>query len=290
MTATAALAARPRLLQAADHERHTDWHRSLIESDEATKQAAQSELLKAVDAGTDATASYMLKKLGCGIVTAEGAVPRSPNVPFDTTGKMSQGTETQLAAALRPYISRSEAADAAVWALCHAVWIRRGCFGPNPAAVFCGGAANTIPADDRTRNFLRRTGGLRIVRGNVSVLVDCPVATAYWRRLIAETASAEAARAGGALDPDAAHNALRLGAAWPRFARMTLRQVTAVSAPRAAAALIAALDIWQKAGPPATGDQIEAAVRSVGRLSHTRCLALTGWDTLLSTAQEALQP
>ena len=67
--------------------------------------------------------------------------------------------EVQIAAHLHPHLSPAEAASPAVWALCHAVWIGRGCFGVDPAGAFCQAPAATTPDDTRVRSFLRRTGG-----------------------------------------------------------------------------------------------------------------------------------
>ena len=96
-------------------------------------------------------------------------------------------------------------------------------------AIFCEGSrANTVEA--RTRNFLRRTGGLRRVRGNTSPLVDCPISAAWWRYRVAFEASSIAQREGSDLAVDAAHETLRTRDVWDYLVGMSLRQVTSVCA------------------------------------------------------------
>ena len=230
----------------------------------------------------------MLAAFGIDPAAAETATPTLPRLSPTEMQHLPLHTETQIHQALDQRITRSEAAEPAVWALCHAVWIRRGCFGDYPAAAFCGEPAATTPDDTRIRQFLRHTGGLPIVRGSISVLVNCPVAAAFWRRLTALTAAEAATACGGVLDPDDAHKTLSITPVWERLAAMSLKQVTAVAAPRAGAAIIAALTIYRTSNRPASKAQIEAAIRSIGRLSHSRCLHLTDWETLLGAAQTGL--
>ena len=50
-----------------------------------------------------------------------------------------------------------------------------------------------VPAttDAAVRNPFRRMGGLPHVRGKLSVLADCPISCAWWRRRVARLAVAE---------------------------------------------------------------------------------------------------
>ena len=281
------------LQQIADIDRHAAWHASLLntgrrsvetsDNGSETLAAAQRGLLAAADAGVGPLADYMFDKLGVDPAEAETAVPALPHLTRGAMQKLPQHDEKQIADHLHPFLSRAEAASPAVWALCHAVWISRGCFNTDPAAVFCQAPAATTPDDTRVRNFLRRTGGLHVVRGNVSVLVNCPVAAAYWRRRIADVA---ASAAPGRLSVETAHAAIWPNQVWDAIAGMAIEKVTAVSAPQALAAIIT--EIAQRTSPP-TGSQTQAAIRSVGRLSHGRCLALTDEAALRQAASTALR-
>ena len=151
----------------------------------------------AVGQGFLATAQYLFKVLGVrDEARALREVPHLPN-PL-TAGEMSHlpaYAEQKLAEPLHESLTLAQAAQPAIWTMCHAAWIGRGDFGSNLVAIFCEGPrANTVEA--RTRNFLRRTGGLRQVRGNTSPLVDCPISAAWWRYRVALEASSIAKREG----------------------------------------------------------------------------------------------
>ena len=168
-------------------------------------------------------------------------VPHLPN-PL-TAGEMSQlpaYAEQKLAEPLHESLTPAQAAQPAIWTMCHAAWIARGDFGSNLAAIFCEGPrANTVEA--RTRNFLRRTGGLRRVRGNTSPLVDCPISAAWWRYRVALEASSIAKREGSDLAVAAAHETVRTRDVWDYLVGMSLRQVTSVCASTARSAAVVAL-------------------------------------------------
>lgn len=276
------------LLQIADRSRHDAWHRSLVQTSDrsaaGSKSVAETQraLLAAADAGTVPLAEYLFAQLDVAASDADDAVPQLPRLTSTAMQKLPLHDEQQIAVALQRHLTPAEAASPAAWTLCHAVWISRGCFGVDPAAALCQAPAATTPDDTRVRRFLRHTGGLHIVRGAVSVLVDCPVAAAYWRRRTAERA---AHAAGPPLTPDEAHNALWPNQVWESVARMSVKQVTAIAAPRALAAVITA--IAQRNAPP-TGSQVQAAIRAVGRLSHGRCLAFAHWGTLHAAAAAGL--
>ena len=106
---------------------------------------------------------------------------------------------------------------------------------------------------------------------------------AYWRRRVANIAASEPTTA---LSVDEAHRAIWPNQVWDAMASMSIEKVTAISAPRALAAIIAA--IAQGDSPP-TGQQTQAAIRGVGRLSHGRCLALADWKTLVDAAQTGIE-
>jgi len=167
-----------------------------------------------------------------------------------------------------------------VWALCHAVWISDDIFGADLAAVFLDTGSTS---EARTRNFLRRTGGLRHIRGNISPLENCPISRAWWRRRIArDIAGVVTVEAGDELDTDAAHEVLHSPPIWSNLVGMSMRRVTAVCAPRARAAAVVALHrLGTAAGQTA---RAKGAIHALGRLSHSRNLSETPWQHLVDTA------
>lgn len=278
-------------------DRHSDWQKSLTyekkkHRDPNSEQAVQrrqeveqnqARLIAATEAGPEAAKSYLLEALGTDEHAARTAVPGLPN-PL-TPGEMTRlpvHAERELARTLDGCLTPAQAAEPAVWALCHAVWISDDVFGADLAAVFLD-AGSTSEA--RTRNLLRRTGGLRHIRGNVSPLVDCPISRAWWRRRIArDTASVVTAETGDELDTDAAHEVLHKPEIWSNLVGMSMRQVTAVCAPRARAAAVVALRRLGTAAGQTARARTQGAIRALGRLSHSHNLTLTPWQHLVDTA------
>ena len=287
-----------------DPERHDDWQASLIfekrdyrdpDSDEAVERrasvaAAQSRLADAVGDGFLATAQYLFKVLDVrDEARALREVPHLPN-PL-TAGEMSHlpaYAEQKLAEPLHESLSPAQAAQPAIWTMCHAAWIGRGDFGSNLVAIFCEGPrANTVEA--RTRNFLRRTGGLRRVRGNTSPLVDCPISAAWWRYRVALEASSIAKREGSDLAVAAAHETLRAREVWDYLVGMSLRQVTSVCASTARSAVVVAFEQHHRtSGSAPTRVQVQGAVREVARLSHGHSLWHMPWTALLQAAERGM--
>ena len=293
------------LIDLVDAERHDDWQRSLIyekkdyrdqDGDEAVARRAnaaaeQARLADAVGAGFLATAQYLFEALGVeDEVRAFREVPHLPN-PL-TAGEMSQlpaHAEQKLAERLHESLTPAQAAQPVLWTMCYAVWIGRGDFGSNLAAIFCEGPrANTREA--RTRNLLRRTGGLRRVRGNTSPLVDCPISAAWWRYRIALEVNGIAQQAGLTLTVDDVHEALRPRNVWENLVGMSLRRVTAVCESRARAAAVVALAQHGRAsGQEATRAQVQGAIRGLARISHGHSLWHVPWERLLQAAERGIE-
>ena len=287
-----------------DVERHDAWQASLIfearnyrdqNSDEAAERrqgvaAAQAQLAEALGGGFLATAQYLLTALG--VENGVQALREVPHLPSPlTAGEMSHlpaYAEQKLAERLHESLTPAQAANPAVWTMCHAAWISRGDFGPNLATVFCEGPrADTMEA--RTRNFLRRTGGLRRVRGNTSPLVDCPISAAWWRYRVALEVASIASGAGWAIEVDEAHEALRPRNVWENLVGMSLRQVTAVSASTARAAAVVAFEQQLRESNGLTRVQVQAAIRELARLSYGYSLSHVSLSVLVEAATRGIE-
>ena len=237
-----------------------------------------------------ATAQYLFKVLD--VVDEARALREVPHLSNPlTAGEMSQlpaYAEQKLAEPLHESLTPAQAAQPAIWTMCHAAWIGRGDFGSNLIAIFFEGPrANTVEA--RTRNFLRRTGGLRRVRGNTSPLVDCPISAAWWRYRVALETSSIAKREGSGLATAAAHETLRTRDVWDYLVGMSLRQVTSVCASTARSAAVVALEQHQRtSGSAPARAQVQGAVRELARLSHGHSLWHTPWKALLQAAERGI--
>ena len=285
-------------------ERHDARQASLIyetrkyrdqNSDEAAEgrqsvAAAQTRLAEAVGDGFLATAQYLLTALG--VENGVQALREVSNLPNPlTAGEMSHlpaYAEQKLAEALHESLTPAQAASPAVWTICHAVWIGRGDFGSNLETVFFAGPrADTMEA--RTRNFLRRTGGLRRVRGNTSPLVDCPISAAWWRYRVALEVNSIAENEGWPLGVSQAHESLRPRSVWENLVGMSLRQVTAVSASTARAAAVAAFEQYQREVSALARAQVQGAIRELARLSYGHSLSDVPWNALVQAAQRGIE-
>lgn len=288
-----------------DIERYDHWQKSVIyerrryhdqDSDEAVAardsvSLRQEELHAAVEGGRAATSAYLFGELG--VKDPRDAIKVVPGLPNPLTlGEMSNlpiFAERQLGKCLDGSLTLAQAAQPAIWTLCHAVWIVQGIFGNELSAVFCDGPkADTLEA--RTRNFLRRTGGLRRVRGNTSPLTDCPISAALWRYRIANDVSLVAQGEGDQIEEECAHAVLHHKEVWANLVTMSLKQVTAVSSPRARAAAVVALRRCHMESSQRIGRvEVQGAIRHLAYLSHSHCLEFAPWGRLVEAAEEGIR-
>ena len=286
-----------------DAEAYEDWQKSLIyeqsqfqdqmsEAARHRKQEAsklQEEVIAKVEEGPEAIQGYIVEGvLGLReLDAARVSVPALPNAL--TAGEMSKlpkFAELQVADALGEAIPPAMAAEPVVWALSHAVWMGSRMFGADLPAVFLLGGAKSNSSEAQVRNFLRRTGGLRPVRGNTSPLRDCPISAACWRVRLAREAEAHA---DGRLPFDSAHDLLRVADVWENLVTMSLRQVVAVCSPRARAAVLVVLSRLPDRAERPSRDQVQAVIRALGGLSHSHSLSATPLEVLVAVATEALR-
>ena len=173
------------------------------------------------------------------------------------------------------------AAQPTFWTLCHIAWIEAECFEPPLDHFFLGSkVTGKMPAktDTAVRNLFRRMGGLPHERGKLSVLVDCPISCAWWRRRVARFAAAESERVGDPFTVEVAHRVLHAGSdAWARLVGDSVRRITVVNSSRLHAALIteyinAARD---KHGLPAK--EFQAVVRDLATFGTTLCFDTVPW-------------
>lgn len=284
-------------------ERHEDWQRSLIfvkkefpdlnapDAIENMREVEQRQLAlhEAVSSGSQSTWRYFNEKLSINSIADWGVeVPELPN-PL-TAGEMETSlpeyAEQQLGNLWADTIPVAHAATPAFWTLCHAHWIGAGMFGEHIETVFF---RNPPEQEDKVRNLLRRMGGLRYVRYNVTSFLDCPIAKGWWRWRFAVSASSHAENSGWDLSHRDAHRVLRNGPLWERMIELSLKQVTAINSAKARSAVIAVF--------VRNYDQVEAvggrnaaklSCQRIAQLSHTHCLEFIDWNDLYVAAEEAL--
>lgn len=224
-----------------EQNRHGKWEDADPEL-KAGVRDRQEQLAAAVHAGADGLGVFLRKQLGLGVAERIWAPPLSPvRMEASQLLRPSPEEEAKLAAPWE-MISPRLASRPLFWFLCHIAWIEEGRFGytgQRLAEIFLAGDRRSRTREGRTRNFLRRTGGLAPVRGRLSVFTDCPLARAWWRyRLAGQVEHASRGR----IARSTALRVLGSGPVWSELAQAGLRRVAVVNHPRARVAVVAWLD------------------------------------------------
>ena len=269
-----------------------DQNSDIAREARAAANRRQQALLGSLSNGPEATRDYLCDQLLNGDSDAltqfpKMAGPITPGAMKDLPADDEERIHGELKAqGLVPAV----AAESSFWALCHTRWIGETIFGPDVADVFTAGGPRGTGPEERTRNFLRRTGGLQGVRGYTSVITDCPISSAWWRvslaREIHETISGEP---GPSPSFEDIHDILRIKSVWTALIDLSVHRVTAINAPRARAAVVAAaaehsLGDQSHIGKP----QIQDAIQSVGALAYRSSLYTAAWDMLVAAARNGL--
>lgn len=240
----------------------------------------QEELASEIDKGPRQLSAYLRRVLKLGVGDEIDALP----FPRD---RLTPGEFVKPPVELEEELGRSWqalpprlASLPVFWLLCHVAWIKEGRLGDSGHLVRAALMTEGSPAKDseaRTRNLLRRTGGI-FVRGNVSVFSDCPMAQAWWRWHLA----LQVARVtGGKVGRAEAHATLRANhPAWEELAMLSLRRITVVNQPRARAAVVSRLhSSWAGTGKLDKNQVKEIAVQ-FARVGLRRSFEHTPWEEL----------
>ena len=292
------------LLPLVDVPTYEAWQRSLVPSKPSSDetQAAQKEredFLRRVGLGRSETFLMLMNALDASPDRVEGSIPALPAMEnTDQMLRLPRHDEQQIGKALHDKFTLVEAAEPAVWALCHAYWIRDGVFGDDILAVFAlRNRDKTL--EQRVRNVLRGIGGLRPIRGNITTFADSSISQAWWRYHLATICVETSHGTSEPLTLDEAFNVLMIPAVWEILTLRMLKQVTSIAEPQAYSAIVAAIAaIYPAAATTFYGAnrkiekpskrQVGQAVYAVGRLAHKGPLAACGWDTLMNAALDGL--
>ena len=260
---------------------------------EARSKATRSQdnLLSVLSRGPATTRDYLCDQLLDGDRDVLTQFPRmsgpiTPTAMNDLPADEEERIHKELTAqGLVPVV----AAESSFWTLSHTRWIGENIFGTDIAEVFTVGGPRSTGPEQRTRNFLRRTGGLQGVRGYTSVITDCPMSSAWWRvslaREILDTISKEP---GTSLSFEDVHHILRIKHVWTKLINLSVHRVTAINAPRARAAVIAAIMEHIQSGSSTSESKIQDTIQAVGALDYRYSLHTANWDRLVSAARSGL--
>ena len=242
----------------------------------------QIELLAAVESGREPLVNYFRAELGLG--------PRpigTPPLPRPITARELREPpielEIELHSAWSPKITPREATQSAFWLVCHINWLEQNLIRGSIAEAFVLGGNDDTP-DRRTRNLIRRTGGIPHVRGSISVVSNCPMARSFWRTRISTEISQHSE---GILAPSTVHSFLRGSAEWfEGFMRVPMMQITALGHPVALAALVI---LALESGEVVSANQLQRIAVKLAQCMQGRCLPITPLPIILEEGRIALE-
>jgi len=250
----------------------------------------QEKLEAAVAGGPRVLGRYLRAKLEVGVDETIGA-PIFPR-PRLTPGEYLNPPvllEAEISGAWADDISPKWGSRPVFWLLCHIEWIeqeRLGRASDLNEALMEGPSSGGI--EGRIRNFLRRTGGLPLVRGKTSVFSDCTLARAWWRRRLAEEIQ-EATD--NEVSAATAHRILHASRpAWERLVMLSLRRLTVINHPRARAAIVKELAERLRMYGAIDQQQVLAIAVALARLGLRQSLDHVATDMLARTAASARRP
>ena len=270
----------------------SDWQRGLATRGRmipASVADRQKELHRVVSEGPLTLAKYLRNQLG---LTAEDPidVPILPacihaseyrDPPFDL--------ERMLSTSWDGPIRRRDASRPAFWTLAHIRWLEEGQLGDRMEETLLRGGGRDSTEDQRTRNLLRRTGGLPHVRGKVSVLSDSPISRAWWRGSVASEI-AEAAADDLMLSATDIHRVLHShNDAWARLVGDSVHRITVMNQPRARAALVKLYEGATREGEPVRPQEMQLVARLLSRHNVALVFEHLDWGELIDIATEALE-
>ena len=272
-------------------EQHfSDWQRGLATRGKtipASVADRQKELHRVVSEGPLAFAAYLRGRLE---LTAEDSidVPALPG-PIDATEYRDPpfNLERTLSNSWDGLIRRRDASRPVFWTLAHIRWLEEGQLGDQIEETLLRGGGRDSTEDQRTRNLLRRVGGLPHVRGKVSVLSDSPISRAWWRGSVASEI-ADAAADDLTLSAADVHQVLHShNDAWARLIGDSVHRITVMNQPRARAALIKLYEGASRQGEPVQPLEMQLTARLFSRHSMALAFEHLDWDELIDIAREA---
>lgn len=274
-------------------EQHfSDWQRGLVTKGKAIPASVadrQKDLHRAVSEGPLAFAAYLRAWLG---LPAEESIdaPVLPapvdafqyrDPPFDLERTLSESWDG--------LISRREASRPVFWTVAHIHWLEEGQLGCDIEDTLLRGGGRDSTEDQRTRNLLRRVGGLPHVRGKVSVLSDSPISRAWWRGSLASEI-ADAVEGDLSLSATDVHRVLHShNDAWARLIGDSVHRITVMNQPRARAALIKLYEGASRQGEPVRPLEMQQVARLLSRHSVALAFEHLDWNELTVLAGEALE-
>ena len=243
----------------------------------------QQDLETAVCEGPSVLGQYLRDKIGI----ADGRID-APSFPRQALSineyrDPPRELEAELGSAWASAVSPRWASRAFFWLVCHVDWIEQGRLGDGNLSPMLMEGGRDGELEGRVRNFLRRTGGLPVIRGKVSVLSDCTLARAWWRYRF----SHEIARVtDGETPATEAHRILHHNRpAWERLALLSVRRVTVINHAQARAAIVRHLGQRLDAEGKFRETHVLAVAKAIARIGLRHSIPHVGRAMLASAVR-----
>ena len=242
-------------------------------------EARQKALLAAVAGGPTALGPYLRQRLRLDAKAAIQA-PAMPRWALTVNEYVEPPLELEmeLGRAWAAEIAPGQASKPVFWLLAHIEWIEEGRLGTGDLRDALTAGRGALTHDQRTRNLLRRTGGIPHVRGKTSVFSDCTLARAWWRHRLAGDVERVT---NGAISAERAHRALHANRpSWEQLVMLSLRRLTVINQPRARAAIIREMAKRLQTYGRIHKDQVNAMAITLARLGLRHSLEHLGDDDM----------
>lgn len=255
-----------------------DWQRAIVfeakrykkRKDEGASikretESRQEVLEKAVSDGPETLVRYLRSRLG---IDADEQI-HAPPFPREALSvneyqNPPRELEAELGSAWKDAVSPRLASRPFFWLLCHIDWIEQGRFGQGNLRPVLMEGGRDGDLEGRIRNFLRRTGGIPVIRGKVSVFSDCTLARAWWRHRFSTEIDRET---GGEIAVVEAHRILHYNRpAWEELALLSLRRVTVINHTDARAAIVRQLQRRLEVEGKIDKKQVQEVARAIARV------------------------
>lgn len=219
------------------------WQKRVVvkkgkDSGDKSLQERQVALTTAAKKGMSALVEYLREQLGFTnwneILEAKQEVPMLLRRLSVSEAKGPPVVLEQEIAGSYSAISAADAARPAFWTAMHIIWAEE-------ELLEEGWSTNLVAKndDDTARNICRNLGGLPHIRGKVSVLVNCPLARAWWRVRMARRIVDASEKY---LSFDTIHGMLHRSQVWRILAEELVRRLAVMNEPRALAAIFTFFD------------------------------------------------
>ena len=247
----------------------------------------QTTLSQAVQRGPVALGGYLREQLGLGPSDRIGA-PQLTRTELTVNEYLNPPIEleAELGRAWADKIRPKRASQPVFWLLCHIDWIEQGRLGAGDLSPFLLNGPRGPDRERKTRNFLRRTGGI-FVRGKTSPLSDCTLGRAWWRyHLSCQIANISE----NGVSQEAAHRVFHASRpAWETLVTDSLRRLVVINHPHARTAIVGQLDRQLSTGGRINPDQVRRMGIALARIGLQSSLDHLACDTLAKAAAAALE-